>query len=209
MPPRETAKAKRERLAREAEEARLAEEVKAERIAAEEAEAERIATEKAEADRTAAKKAEEKRIAFEKKLKADRIAAQKKKAKEARIAAEKFEAEHAESKQRHNELIEMLTHAKKEIDNKALEEDRIIKKEQLESTPKKRKAVSDAISVTSGSSSSSSDSKEDPIDTLKDFTEKEYRRLSQFFRKVTNHKKKKKKSKGKGKSKSKKAKGSK
>ncbi|SCO15398.1 uncharacterized protein FFB20_14734 [Fusarium fujikuroi] len=380
MPPRETAKAKRERLAREAEEARLAEEVEAERIAAEEAEAERIAAEKAEADRTAAKKAEEKRIAFEKKLEADRIAAQKKKAEEARIAAEKFEAERAESKQRHDELMEMLAHAEKEMDDEALEEDRIIKKEQLErqlrilkrnddedyraakealrrdfgdhtfkhlaeevngiptptfdykaerppanpqltiwaymnalkncsykglthvkfdenelpeepnslflrkkkgknleaeytlkfssqnadamlrhlygfvmpeslpcnkcmsgngalahcrvtapsegcanclwnhsgpncsyirATPKKRKAVSDAISVTSGSSSSSSDSEEDPMDTLKDFTEKECRRLSRFFRKVTDHKKKKKKSKGKGKSKSKKAKGSK
>ncbi|VZI04526.1 unnamed protein product, partial [Fusarium fujikuroi] len=132
MPPRETAKAKRERLAHEAEEARLAEEVKAKRIAAEEAEAERIAAEKAEADRTAAKKAEEKRIAFKKKLEADRITAQKKKAEEARIAAEKFEAERAESKQHHNKLIEMLAHAKKEMDDEALEEDRIIKKEQLE-----------------------------------------------------------------------------
>ncbi|SCN81561.1 uncharacterized protein FFE2_04653 [Fusarium fujikuroi] len=311
MPPRETAKAKRERLARKAEEARLAEEVEAKCIAAEEAEAKRIAAEKAEADRTAAEKAEE---------------------KQARIAAEKFEAERAKSKQHHNELMEMLAHAKKEMDDKALEEDRIIKKEQLKrqlhilkrnddkdyraakealrrdfgdhtfkhlaeelpkepnslflrkkkgknlkaeytlkfssqnanailrhlygfiipeslpcnkcisgngaltycrvtapsegcanclwnhsgpncsyirATPKKRKAVSDAISVTSGSSSSSSDSEEDPIDTLKDFTEKECRRLSRFFRKVTDHKKKKKKSKGKGKSKSKKAKGSK
>ncbi|VTT57168.1 unnamed protein product [Fusarium fujikuroi] len=380
MPPRETAKAKRERLARKAKEAHLAEEVEAKYITAEEAEAKRIATEKAKANRTAAEKAEEKRIAFEKKLEADRIAAQKKKAEEARIAAEKFEAERAESKQRHDELMEMLAHAEKEMDDEALEEDRIIKKEQLErqlrilkrnddedyraakealrrdfgdhtfkhlaeevngiptptfnykakrppanlqltiwvymnalkncsykglmyvkfnknellkepnllflhkkkgknlkakyilkfssqnadtmlrylygfimpkslpcnkyisgnsalaycritapskgcanclwnhsgpncsyirATPKKRKAVSDAISVTSGSSSSSSDSKEDPIDTLKDFTEKECRRLSRFFRKVTDHKKKKKKSKGKGKSKSKKAKGSK
>ncbi|VTT79973.1 unnamed protein product [Fusarium fujikuroi] len=77
------------------------------------------------------------------------------------------------------------------------------------STPKKRKAISNAISITSGSSSSSSNSKKDPINTLKDFTKKECHRLSRFFRKVTNHKKKKKKSKGKGKSKSKKAKGSK
>ncbi|SCN70648.1 uncharacterized protein FFC1_00980 [Fusarium fujikuroi] len=150
MPPRKTAKAKRERLAREAKEARLAEEVEA----------------------------EQKRIAFEKKLEADRIAAQKKKAEEARIAAEKFKAEHAKLKQRYDELIEMLAYAKKEMDDKALEEDCIIKKEQLKPTPKKRKAVSDAISVTSGSSSSSSNSKEDPIDTLKDFTEKECCRLS-------------------------------
>ncbi|VTT79972.1 unnamed protein product [Fusarium fujikuroi] len=131
MPPRKTAKAKRERLARKAEEARLAEEVKAKRIAAEEAEAKHIAAKKAKANRTAAEKAEEKRIAFKKKLEADRIAAQKKKAEEARIAAEKFKAERAKSKQHHNKLIEMLTHAKKEMDNKALKEDRIIKKEQL------------------------------------------------------------------------------
>ncbi|SCO04382.1 uncharacterized protein FFB20_12110 [Fusarium fujikuroi] len=146
MPLCKTVKAKRERLACEAEEAYLAEEVEAERIAVEEAKAKRIAAKKAKADRTAAKKAKEKRIAFKKKLEADL-------------------------------------------------------------TPKKRKAVSNAISITSGSSSSLSDSKEDPMDTLKDFTEKECYRLSRFFYKVTNHKKKKKKSKGKGKSKSKKAKG--
>ncbi|SCN67553.1 uncharacterized protein FFE2_01120 [Fusarium fujikuroi] len=117
MPPCETVKAKRERLACKAKEAHLAEEVEAERIAAEEAEAERIAAKKAEANCTAAEKAEEKCIAFKKKFEAD-------------------------------------------------------------STPKKRKAVSDAISITSSSSSSSSDSKEDPMDTLKDFTEKECCRLS-------------------------------
>ncbi|VZH87597.1 unnamed protein product, partial [Fusarium fujikuroi] len=131
MPPRKTAKAKRERLARKAEKARLAEEVEAKRIAAKEAEAKRIAAKKAEADCIAAKKAKEKYIAFKKKLEADCIAAQKKKAEEARIAAEKFKAERAELKQRHDELMEILAYAKKEMDNKALKEDRIIKKEQL------------------------------------------------------------------------------
>ncbi|SCO42174.1 uncharacterized protein FFNC_08370 [Fusarium fujikuroi] len=129
MPPCKTVKAKRERLACEAEEACLAEEVEAERIATEEAKAKRIAAEKAKADCTAAKKAEEKYIAFEKKLKADRIAAQKKKAEEARIAAEKFEVERAESKQRHDKLMEIFAYVEKEIDDKALEEDCIIKKE--------------------------------------------------------------------------------
>ncbi|SCO20366.1 uncharacterized protein FFB20_15925 [Fusarium fujikuroi] len=56
MPPCETAKAKREHLARKAKEAYLIEEVKA------------------EPNRTAAKKAEEKYIAFKKKLKANCIA---------------------------------------------------------------------------------------------------------------------------------------
>ncbi|SCO20171.1 uncharacterized protein FFB20_15883 [Fusarium fujikuroi] len=286
MPPCETAKAKRERLACEAEEACLVEEVEAERIAAEEAEAERIAAEKAEADRTAAEKAEEKRIAFEKKLEADPeevngiptstfdykaerppanlqltiwaymnalkncsykgltyvkfdenelpeepnlLFLRKKKGKN--LEAEytlKFSLQNADAMLRHLYgfvMPESLLCNKCMSGNGALAHCRVTALSEgcanclwnhlgpncsyIRATPKKRKAVSDAISVTSGSSSSSSDSEEDPMDMLKDFTEKECRRLSRFFRKVTDHKKKKKKSKGKGKSKSKKAKGSK